>query len=397
MIKFLYSIASTAMLLVIVGCSSTKLSEKKICGLPAYDLQNKYLSLSIIPQSNGRISALDYRPDNLVLLQPYSENSKTISPLLPKTVFSNKNGYKIWLWGKKTIPNCKLKVTKTGKNEHEINIAMHGRYYMSQPFIISRDISLPHRSTVINIKTKMLNISDKTEKIMLWINSVPNEIGETVYPAKSGIKYVQRRSVKQVKTDMLLKQNNQTSSNFFVAPAQAWIARIFPKNKVIMAYITETKNIIPGGLLYTWNGHKEGKLVTSLEMIFAPIKLLPKQSVEFKTRIMVFKGLKNIKAICGDIALDCSSSVTGDKLKVKMWLNSVNFQTKLKINVGLLAINNSQTLLCREQHLLINKLSPGENSSCEFTIPTKRLSGTYYLSGNINGKKFAILEKLSLN
>ena len=395
--KFLSLVSIASMFTVLSGCNSTKLSETKICGLPAYDLQNKYLRLSIIPQSNGRISALDYRPDNVILFMPYTESSETISPLLPPKIFSNQSGYKVWLWGKNVMPNCNLKVIKTVENKHGINIVMHGRNYMAQPFMISRDISMPHGSAVINIETKMLNVSDKAEKLTLWINSMPNEIGETVYPAKSGIKHIQGRSVKQIKSDTLLKQNSQTGKNFFVAPAQAWIARIFPQHKIIMAYVTETKNLIPGGLFYTWHGHKEGKLITSLEMIFAPTKLLPKQAVQYKTKIMVFKGLENIKAICGDIGIDCSISVASDKLKVEMRLNSVSYQTKLKINVGMLSTNNSQASLCGEQHLLINKLSPGESSSLEFTIPTKKISGTYYLSGDINGKKFTILEKISLN
>ncbi|MCF6176568.1 MAG: hypothetical protein L3J71_12475 [Victivallaceae bacterium] len=326
----------------------------------------------------------------------YYAYSTTVSPLLPKTVFSNKNGYKLWLWGEKNIPNCDLKVTRTIDDEHGLSVAMDGRYYMSQPFMITRDISLPHDAAVVNIQTTMLNVSEKTEKITLWINSVPDEVGQTIYPVKSGIKYVQRRSVKQVRSDMLVKQSTQTASNFFAAPAQPWIARIFPQQKLVMAYVAEQKNIIPGGIFYTWHGFKAGKKITSLEMIFAPLKIKSRQSVQFKTRIMIFKGLNNLKTICGDVGIDYTMTVTGDEIKVKMLLNSVTYQTKLKMSVGLVPTVNSQASLLNEQQLPIAKLIPGENSSLEFTLPVKKLNGDYYLAGEINDRKFLILETITL-
>jgi hypothetical protein len=396
MIKTLYSLTIVSMVMLAVGCNATNLSETEVCGLPAYDLQNKYLKLSIIPQSNGRISALNYRPDKLALFQAYTETHEEVSPLLPKTVFSNKNGYKVWLWGKKPQPNSTLKVTKSITDEHGINLVLDGKYYMSQPFMITRDIFLPCDAAVVNIKTTMLNVSDKTEKLTLWINSVPDEVGQTIYPVKSGIKNVQRRSVKQVKSDMLLKQDTQTGNNFFAAPAQPWIARIFPQSNLVMAYVTEAQNIIPGGIFYTWHGFKEGKKITSLEMIFAPLKIRSKQSVQFKTKIMIFKGLANLKGICGDVGVDCTINVVGDQVKVKMRLNSVTHQAKLNIRVGLIPVDKPQATLLGAQQLTVNNIVPGTSSSVEFTIPAKDLTGNYYLAGEINGKKFLILETITL-
>ncbi|MCF6177668.1 MAG: hypothetical protein L3J71_18080 [Victivallaceae bacterium] len=77
MIKFIYSLTVASMIVITVGCSTNKLSETEVGGLPVYDLQNRYLRLTIIPQSNGRISALDYRPDNLPLFQTYSEKHES--------------------------------------------------------------------------------------------------------------------------------------------------------------------------------------------------------------------------------------------------------------------------------------------------------------------------------
>ncbi len=394
--KILCSLTILCMLSVAAKCNTTKILPTESCNLPAYNLQNSYLKLTIIPQSNGRISALDYRPDNLPLFQKYTETREKVSPLLPKIVLSNRNGYKLWLWGKNSMANCNLKVSNTVNNEQGMNITMNGRNYMAQPFMITQAIALPRNAAVVNIKTTILNASPTSKYITLWINSVPAEVGQTIYPIKGGLKRVQGRSVKQVNMDMLLRQNTQAAPNFFAAPVQPWIARSFPQQKLIMAYVTDAKNLIPGGLFYTWHGAKAGEKITSLEMIFAPRKVGAKQAVKFNSRIMVFKGLENLKTICDDIGIDCKAKVTGDKVKIKLFLNSVISQTKLELKVGLVPIEKIESALLGSQQLSINKLIPGNNHSSEFTIPVKGLSGKYYFTGKINGKKFLVLDVITL-
>ena len=384
LVKYLFLMPLLAIAGGASGSAPCKMSKTKAYGIPAVSMENSFLKLTVLPDSNGRIANIKYIPADTELLRPYREERKVIDPLLPKMISSNLGGYKEWLWGVRPIYNT-MKIVGLKSAPKRIELGLDCKYYMSKLLDLKRNIILNRDSSSILIKTRLKNIGKKAQDVKLWVNTIPDttvKTGSTVYPVKGGVKFIDRYSTLYSKEDCLHKFRDNAESNFFATVAQPWCARVFEDKNFVMVYSFATQNNSSDMMFYSWKGKSDGIPCITIETIYPSIKLQPGKTAEYTTKVMVFKGLSNISGLCGDVAIDCEVQQEKDEIQAFLTLVSCRKLAANKLRLWLVDSKTNRRVKSSVITKQVAALQPGDKMKVCFTFPLKDIKrGKYKIAG----------------
>jgi hypothetical protein len=353
-----------------------KSSNTSANGLSTQTVRNKFLTFTVIPDANGRISSLILNDNKKDILLNYEEKRKQEDPLLPEMIFSNNGGYKEWFWQKKwrNIPNSKLSVTNSKADQEQACISLFSKGYMSSPVQMSKTYTLKANSLQIGIDITLKNCGKQNVKFALWINILPTtdkNFDYTILPIAGNSPMAQKRPTLTAAQDEIKSFKSSEKADAFIAPGASWNARFLKKANALM--VVRTSKIVdlrPGGMFYAWSGRINGQEVITQEVIFAPLELAPSQQHNYKVKLMIFPGISEVNTICDDTA------IYAEKKNKKIFL-TLNSTVPKPVRILKICWENG----CRE--IKIPAMSPGNNIKITVELPgnnKKRLK--YYLGKN---------------
>jgi hypothetical protein len=360
------------------------------------ELSNGTVKVLIIPEAAGRISFLAFPPDGGNLLEPYSEDILTVSPLVPPFVRGNWGGFKEFFRGVTPVQNWPFSVVSQSAGA----VTLETDNYLGLQVKVKKSFSLAASASRADIRTECRNTDSKSLKIRLWPHLMArlSENGDdtVVMPVRAVTK--DRKSefgpLMIIPRDSLCELRESCSETLAV-PARPWIGKVDPVSGVALALSFSPENL-SDWTLCCWAGKAGGSYIRSLELTAPALELRPGESVALNTALSVFKGLKGLREICGDIAIDCSEPVVSDGA------------ASAELTLASCAISGADELLLRlspaepagadssgsSASVKTPLLAPGKVFSAAVKIPLDgRRPGLYRISGEFrsNGDKFTLL------
>lgn len=97
-------------------------------------------------------------------------------------------------------------------------------------------------------------------------------------------------------------------------------------------------------------------IAKTLEMIFSPEKVSPKASKRFTYHISLFPGMKSLKEICGNIAIDCTKTMSQKAITLEFTLSSCDIVEADELAIKLIGKTDKVTAT----PVNIPRLTPGK-------------------------------------
>jgi hypothetical protein len=373
------------LLVIFASCdlNAVEIKSAKFSGVPAEIIQNKYLKVSIIPGANGRIASLILLKNNQEMLKPYTEKREQVDPLLPEMVFSNNGGCKEWLWGTrwKNIPNSKMTVSGIKQSEKNVDLTLFSKGYMSSPIQLTKRFSLQTDALQVNMDIDLMNTSEKAEKLSLWLNLIPNSDTPKDYsilPVAGNSPYAGRKNTLSGSRDEIRYFYRHNSAESYIAPGASWNARFLKKpDAMLVISLGKKSDVRPDGIYYMWRGRLNGQEVITQEAILAPIILKAGIKKNYKIKLMVFPGMRDINALCGSTAI---------------FAKRINNKITLTMNSTIAQPQRILKVLFKKQkrEITVPAMKPGENIEVKLSIPDWKQNELTYFLGQ---KNFKVLPK----
>ncbi len=347
-----------ALLLLLSGCAGVKLTTKEVCGKSAYELSNRYVSADIVPEMSGVFTQLKSRGffTSHMLTKP-SKFTEETDDLLPSVCEQNDAGGRACLW-KNPIRPYRMKplqaqVTPEGRGI----IEMHCRYWLATDLELTRRITLAPDESRFQLTTLAVNGGSKDVTVQLWENFsgrlVPGERSdELIFPVKGKVSRIGRDSARLYPEDGLAIKNPDTDRGAYrMAPNGNWMAR--RRSNAPLLVIRFPEGLGKNGLFYTHYG--PDSTVNTSEGVKTPILLKPGEKTSLNIEYLIFAGLDNVNALCGDVAINCR--LTPEEIVFSL-------ASCRKVDAGLLKVPGTG-----EAH--IGTLCPGKSRSFRFKRPAK--------------------------
>lgn len=359
-------------------------------------ISNDLIKATILSDSIGCVSSMIFLPENMEIMMPYKESRKMIDPLLPEVFESNNSGAKQWVWGKKPVPNIQMGNIKTSKTEAGIAIAMDSQYYMSENIYLLKELSLEDKSSLLSVKIKVKNKNQEPYDFALWENIIPmlgkNSPDTLIIPCAGNVKEIDGRKMLSLPEDTLLTENSKSETvEGFFAPARPWLGRFSEERDLLFVVSTRMADLKPAGFFYRWKNN--AMMILTQEIIFSKVKLAAGEEKEYLIEYMLFPGLKNIRELCGRIAIDCDAKVSADKkLELKLSLCAAKAEKPETLKLELRGDSPQKSVLLQGE-ITIPELQPGKVFEISKTFSLENLKpGKYSIAGTFkNGAAFELI------
>lgn len=393
--------AITAML---TGCVSTpdksgrSLPVKPRVELIEYDsvyLQNEFIKLEMIPDAMGRIGQITFLPNKRDMLIPFIGRKTSYDPLFSRHE-SNGMGLRDLFWGVRGLTSSLNPMNIVETNPDSITFYTDNYGFLNAS--MQRAVKLPENSTVLEICSTVIRRSSDTRHSSLqpWYNLVPARSGtaELIIPARGGVGRVGSRVFVHLEQDCLF--GGEELQHYYVAPARNWLATSFPDEKLILAIYVPEELLQPNGFFYFWRGITGGNAVKTTEII-----LSGKESDEpynFSCRIGIFPGLRSIKEICGNTAIDCRIKENPDD-----WIIEIDLCPGRQLPAGSLTLElrpvDGKGNIIKLGKIDLESLPTAKVRTLSFKVSKgKPLSGRYRICGTLpSNEKFELLAPLFEN
>lgn len=380
---FLYVFLSLAICSALASAQGVELKvhgqDRLIC------LRNEYIQVEINPQATGRIFSIQYIPQKFELLDPFCQEVVKTGPLVPDRIQDNRRGYCEWLWGRKNRLVFPMSSEVVKQDLDESSVLLKSEFYQQEELAWQRMVSLKKDSTSLLLDVSISNHGEKDNPLSLWLNIVPctQEFHRVILPVKPVVKPRQGRLMCRPDKQKIICSDDYKLSQLFAAPAQPWIAVVYPKQKIAMAYQVKQAYMDDSGFLYSWFGKSTGQTVRTIEMIFNKVRLQPGEQLKYQFKIQIFAGLSKIQTIAGALAIDFEL-------------------TKSKNSELVLTFATSEMVTAQDCHLTLIPIDTGDS---EIILPIQKIPSfkpgqtqqvTWVMPKSIHGKSYRVKGQLDV-
>lgn len=263
-------------------------------------LENPYLTLEFIPESMGRIGNVIYRPDHAALFTPYEVRIDRTTPLFaPRT--DNASGVRELLWAVAQMQQGG-KAPMEVKAQDERSITFYSPHYGNSSFALTRKVTLPADALIVGIHLDFVNGSERAQETAVWFNLLPKTGAAVIMPA-AGKKTQQRGRGLPMRFECDTLYGGCPGESWCV-PAADWMAMALNDPAIVFAVQFDAGDMRPDGFFYSWQGPVHGRRVQTFEAVFGNRRFEPGKGIVMDYRLMVFPGLTNLRAVCGDCGID---------------------------------------------------------------------------------------------
>lgn len=388
-------------------CSVTK---KKWKNFDAYEMENKYVRILVIPKLKGLVAQYDMKdPDINLFSRLIVKNFKLFSINLNKTNFV---GYEDWIKemdNAKTSINYQCSILEDSPGRCTLLLS-----YKGANFEIDRKMILEEGSAEIKIEIALKNLRSENTGWSLWGHLCGISLGgaEKVNASEYLACFVPAAPCDEEKFKSLMDIKNVTRNNFifperktivrnrfkggcskYFLPAQAWMGYVNSRNKVCLAAVMRDKEIAKDGLFFIWAGREpdlgEGtdRMLYSMETLWDTVQFKPGDTGTYNITYACAKGLENLCFAGKNVLIGCEGSFSkGLKLKCA-------FQREMKgITLEFSAFDKNKKLL-GTVHKKLEFAVPYSNEELLLELNGQLCSGLMFRMKNANGE---VLEDASI-
>ena len=323
-------------------------------------LENEFLSLSFAPDQLGRLAALKLKKNGTDLIGKFKLSRYTETPLFFLDS-GNFQGVRELFWGRSLSGIAPMNMVVKTRSV----IAFETKSYGSSNVALVRKVSLLPDTLIISFASVFSNTAKTDEKFSVWLNLQGAPPAVPAIPV-SGKGHVPLRGEMNLYHRPFIFTGAGGNSN--LPPAAEWAAFRLPGRKAV--WVMECPSIKQGGFFYSWGNQDHRAPIRTVEPVFPELILKPGASSPIiRYRILVFPGLEQINALCGDTAAELRYT----KKKVLLRLVSASPQEKAVLT---LTLRDTQGKTVCQGTSQLNAQKTGTLLSLEFPCTDTPVSGT---------------------
>ena len=369
--RTLFGLACFASALVVHG--AVKAPEVKAVEYAKITLQNKWLSVDLLPESMGRIDQIRVLPSNYALLYP-RHTIKTDHGTLLNSKKGNEFG------------SCDSFVHRDMRSREnamkmerpdERTVIFTAKNYGGEPVTLTRKITLSETGSKISV-TSRLEWHGKagfsvTPRWDFFLN------GGDPLPKRRGLFIpMVRLQEKNSKYDRLVRWQQRN-----VVPSDNFLAVSIPPQNLSFALIVDQEALGKEGKFYTLSSGYNNRWYWWMAFMLTPQKMSPGDVREYSFDIAVYPGFQHLKEVCGDIAMHCYVTRSTNPWILGVLLAPSEACDPKEVKLILTSEADGKTF---EKVVAIPALEPGKLRNVSWTL-SGIPAGKYRVSGEIPGKR----------
>ena len=334
-------------------------------------LENEFLSVSLLPESMGRIDRITAKKNSYDILYPRHSLCTDYGSLL-KTVKGNAFGSAdTFLQRDLRSIDQKMSVERPDRQTVIFSVKNYG----GMPITMTRKITLPENATAIRVESQLQ-----------WHGQADTEItprwdfflhGGDPLPSRQNLFIpLVRLNSDGEKYDRLYRWKQRT-----VVPSDNFMAVIIPPQDLTFALIVAPDSLGQGSKFYTLSSGYNSRWYWWMAFMLPPQKMNPDMERKYSFDIAVYPGLKNLHEICGDIGM--YAYVTKRSLPWRLGVVMMAASPTEPCTVKLRMCPEGGKPF--EKTFELPQLAPGKMHNITWTL-SGFPAGKYHISGTIPGK-----------
>ena len=270
-------------------------------------LENEFLSLAFAPEQLGRLASLKLKKNNADLIGQFKLSRYTETPLFFLDS-GNFQGVRELFCGRSLSGIAPMNMVVKTRSV----IAFETKSYGSSNVALVRKVSLLPDTLIISFASVFSNTAQTDEKFSVWLNLQGAPPAVPAIPVL-GKGRVPLRGEMNLYTRPFIFTGAGGNSN--LPPAAEWAAFRLPDKKTV--WVMECPTIKQGGFFYSWGNQDHRAPIRTVEPVFPELILKPGASSPIiRYRLLVFPGLEQINALCGDTGAELC--FTGKKVLLRL-------------------------------------------------------------------------------
>ena len=331
-------------------------------------LENEFLSVSLLPESMGRIDQITVKKNHYNILYPRHSLCTDYGSLL-KTVKGNAFG-SADTFLQRDVRSIDQKMEVEQPDPQTVIFSVNN--YGGMPITMTRKITLPENSTVI-----------RTESKLQWHGKADSEItprwdfflnGGDPLPSRQNLFIpLVRLDGGDGKYDRLHRWKQRT-----VVPSDNFMAVIIPPQDLTFALIVDPDSLQQGSKFYTLSSGYNSRWYWWMAFMLPPQKMDPDTVREYSFELAVYPGLKNLHEICGDIAMYAYVTKHSQPWRLGVVMMAARPVAPCTVTLRMTPEDGKPL----EKSFNLPQLSPGKLHNITWTL-SGFPAGKYHISGNI--------------
>ena len=270
---------------------------------PTEKLENRALVLTFAPDQLGRLAGLKLKNGGIELANAFKLSRYTETPLFHLDS-GNFQGVRELFWRRSISGIAPMKcIARTPDS-----ITFETSSYGSTDLGLRRKTTLAKESFIIEIESVFTNRGKTPDKFSVWLNLQGAAPAQPVIPVLAKGVVPMRGAVQLYHRPFIF---TGAGGNSNLPPAEDWAGFRLPGRNTV--WVMECPGLKKnGGFFYSWGNQDHRAPIRTVEPVFPEITLKNgEQSPSFRYRILVFPGLENINALCGETAVELRRTGNG--------------------------------------------------------------------------------------
>lgn len=334
-------------------------------------LENNFLTVSLLPDSMGRINRITVKKNGYDILFPRHALCTDFGSLLKRVKGNAFGSADTFIQRDLRSMDQKMSVEQPDKNSVIFTVKNYG----GMPINMSRKISLPENSTAVKVESQIQWLgkdgSVLTPRWDFFLNG-----GDPLHSRRHLFIPLVKEKSPDGKGVKLQRWKQRT-----VVPSDNFLAVIIPPKDLTFALTVNKDDFGAGSKFYTLSSGYNRRWYWWMSFILPPEKMASGASRKYSFEAAVYPGLKNLQDICGDIAMYAYVTRNSTPWRLGVVMMPAHECHPEKITITLTPESGNPV----SKDFTLPAMTPGKIHNITWTLSGVP-AGKYRISGNISGK-----------